>query len=150
VKAKTDSGATVNLAIRGNVTSLQMSNVTIATNQSATSTTVSFTVTGESGTTGYSIITIPKTAIPYGTTPVVFIDGQQATNQGYTQDPENFYVWYTTQFSTHQVTIQFAVPLTSQAASFGPVLAVGIIAPEIILAYAVIAASRLRRKPENT
>jgi hypothetical protein len=111
---------------------------------------VSFTVTGESGTTGYSIITIPKTAIPYGTTPVVFIDDQQATNQGYTQDAENFYVWYTTQFSTHQVTIQFAVPLTSHAASFGPVLAVGIIVPEIILAYAVIAVRRLKRKPENT
>jgi hypothetical protein len=30
---------------------------------------VSFTVTGESGTTGFSNITIPKSAVPYGTTP---------------------------------------------------------------------------------
>ena len=65
-----------------------MSNVTIATNQSAKTTTVSFTVTGESGTTGFGNITIPKSAVPYGTTPTIYIDGQPAQNQGYTQDSQ--------------------------------------------------------------
>ncbi len=150
VTATTDNGTTVNLLITGNVTSLQISNITIAISQSAKSTTVSFTLTGESGTTGYSNMTIPKIFVPNETTPVVFVDGQQATNQGYTQDLKNFYVWYTTQFSTHLVKIQFAVPLTSHATSFVIVIAVAITVPEITLIYAVIAVKRLRRKPENT
>jgi hypothetical protein len=150
VKAKIDNVATVNLAISGNVTSAQMSNATITTNHSANSTVVSIIVTGESGATGFSNLTIPKTAIPYGTNPVVFIDGQQAANQGYAQDPENFYVWYTTQFSTHLIKIQFTFHLPSQTSSLEPLFAVGIITPEIILVYTVIAVRRLRRRPENT
>jgi hypothetical protein len=150
VKAKTDNGATVNLAISGNVTSAQMSSVTLTTSQSANSTTLAMTVTGQSGTTGFSNITIPKTAIIYGTKPVVFIDDQQAANQGYTQDSENFYVWYTTNFSSHLMKIQFAGSLNAQTSSFVPLLVVGIITPEIVLVYTVIAVRRLRRRPENT
>jgi vacuolar-type H+-ATPase subunit I/STV1 len=30
-----------------------------------------------------------------------------AQNQGYTQDADNYYVWYTTHFSTHQIKIMF-------------------------------------------
>jgi hypothetical protein len=68
---------------------------------------VSFTVTGASGTTGFGNVTIPKSAVPYGTTPTIYIDGQPASNQGYTQDSNNYYVWYTTHFSTHQISIVF-------------------------------------------
>jgi hypothetical protein len=107
------------------------------------------TLTGQSDTTGFCNITIPKTAILYGTNPVVFIDNQQATNQGYTQDSQNFYVWYTTHFSTHLLKIQFVGSLVTQTSSFSPLLAVAIIAPEIVLIYTVIAVRRLRRKPEN-
>jgi hypothetical protein len=149
VSATTDSGATVELAIRGNITSSQISNATITSNQPATTTTVSFTITGPNATTGFSNMTIPKTAIQFGTTPVIYIDDQQALNQGYTQDANNYYIWYTTQFSTHQVKIQFVVPSTLQAISFGSVLAVGITVPEIILIYTVIAIKRLKRKPDN-
>jgi hypothetical protein len=84
-----------------------MSNVTIATNQSASTTTVSFTVTGESGTTGFGNITIPISAVPYGTAPTILIDGQPASNQGYIQDSSNYYVWYTTHFSIHEISIVF-------------------------------------------
>jgi hypothetical protein len=150
IKAKTDNGATVDLAIRGNVTSLQMSNVIIETSQFTNSTKISFTVKGENDATGFSIITIPKTIVPDGATPDVFIDDQLATNQGYTQDPENFYVWYTTQFSTHQLKILFTVPLLSQATSSLVVLAVAFIVPEFVLVYSVLAIRRLRRKPEST
>ena len=107
VPATTESGATVDLSISGNITSSQMSNVTIATDQSTASTTLSFTVTGESGTIGFGNITIPISAVTYGTTPTIYIDGQIAPNQGYTQDSNNYYVWYTTQFSTHQISIVF-------------------------------------------
>ncbi len=107
--AMTDAGSTVDLTISGNVTSTQISNVEISTNQSATSTTVSFAVTGEGGTIGFSNVTIPKSAVTYGTTPTIYIDGQPASNQGYTQDNNNYYVWYTTHFSIHQVSIVFTV-----------------------------------------
>ncbi len=150
VKAYTDSGATIDLAINGNVTSSQISNVTITTNHSPNSTMVSFTVTGESGTTGFSNMTIPKTVISYAKIPLVFIDDQQASYQGYTQDSNNFYVWYITQFSTHKVIIQFIFPSTSSAIPFGPVFAIVITVPEIILLFTVIAVRRLRRKPDNT
>jgi hypothetical protein len=107
VTATTDSGAAVTLAICGNVTCSQMSNVTINTAQSATTTKVSFTLTGTSGTTGFGNVTIPKSAVAYGMTPTIYIDNQPASNQGYTQDNNNYYVWYTTHFSTHQVSIVF-------------------------------------------
>jgi hypothetical protein len=93
-------------------------------------------------------MTIPTTAILYGTTPVIFIDGKQTLSQEYTQDSNNFYVWYTAHFSTHQITIRFAMPSSSQASSLG-LLAAGIAVPEIILIYAVIAIKHLKRKPEN-
>jgi hypothetical protein len=150
VQARTDNGTTINLTIAGNITRTQMSNITLTTNQSSATTTVTFTLTGKNDTTGYSNITIPKTLTLNGTTPTVFIDNQQATNQGYTQDIENFYVWYTTQFSTHQINIQFMKPITTQTASYVPALAIGLLVPEIVLVFTVMAVKRLKRKPENT
>ena len=97
----------VDIPLTGDITAAQMSNVIIATNQSASMTVLSFTVTGPSGTTGFSNMTIPKSFIPYGKVPVIFIDDQRAQNQGYTQDSYNYYVWYTTHFSIHQVSIEF-------------------------------------------
>jgi hypothetical protein len=123
VNATTGSGAIVELAISGNVTSAQMSNVTIATNQSASTTTVSLTVTVESGTTGFSNITIPISAVPYGTTPTIYVNGQSTSNQGYTQDTNNYYVWYTTQFNTQEVSIVFAtVPTSTPSPSLSPIV----------------------------
>jgi hypothetical protein len=45
--------------------------------------------------------------VAYGTTPTIYIDGQPASSQGYTQDSDNYYVWYTTHFSSNQVSIVF-------------------------------------------
>jgi outer membrane protein assembly factor BamB len=106
VSATTGNGGTVNLVLNGNITSSQMSNVTIAVNN-ATTTGLFFTVTGERGNLGFSNITIPKSLMPSETTPLIFIDGVPAQNQGYTQDTDNYYVWYTTHFSTHQISIMF-------------------------------------------
>ena len=148
--AKTDNGTTVNFGISGNITSSQMSNVTITTNQSALLISVTFTLTGQDGTTGFSNLTIPKNNVQYGITPEIFIDSQRASIQGYTQDAYNYYIWYSTQFSTHQVKIQFALPSAFQETSFTSMLAVGLTVPEIILIYTVIAVRRLKRKPDNT
>ena len=112
VPALTDNGKTVNLTLSGNITSTQMSNVTIAANN-ATTTGLFFTVTGESGTLGFSNITIPKSLVPPETTPLIFIDGLPTQSQGYTQDSDNYYVWYTTHFSTHQISIMFTSTTSS-------------------------------------
>jgi len=134
VLATTDNGTTVDIAISGNVTSSQMSNVTIATSQSAKTTTLSFTVTGESGTSSFGNITIPISAVPYGTTPTIYIDGQPVSSQGYTQDSNNYYAWYITQFSTHQISIVFTVkssipefPTWIVLPLFGPVILLSIV-----------------------
>ena len=81
--------------------------INITKDQSSSSYALYLTVSGQSGSTGFSNMTIPKNTIPTGATPAVYIDGQQAQNQGYTQDNQNYYVWFTTHFSTHQVKIEF-------------------------------------------
>jgi hypothetical protein len=144
VAATTDSSAIVDLAVCGNVTCSQMSNVTIATNQSATTTTISFTVTGESGTTGFGNVTIPKSALPFGTTPTIYIDGQAAQNQGYTQDANNYYVWYTTHFSTHQVSIVF----TTSSSSSLPLEAIYGVAATVVIG-AIVAVVLVLRKSKK-
>jgi hypothetical protein len=149
VLAATDSGGIIDFGISGNVTNSQMSNVTIGTNRFTATTTVSFAVTGKSGTTGFSNITISKSAVPYLGIPTIYVDNQSAQNQGYTQDTINYYLWYTTHFSTHRVTIQFQVHSKSPSTAMIPIMAVAITAPEIILMYTIIAVQRLRRKPEN-
>ena len=150
VLATIDGGVTVEIEIGGNITSLQISNAKITSNQQTNTTTLAFTLNGPNGTAGLGNMTIPKTAVPYGTIIVVYIDDLQATNQGYAQDSDNFYVWYTTEFSTHQMKIQFEVPSTMHASPFGPLFAIVVTIPEIILIYTVIAVKRLKRKPDNT
>ncbi len=82
-----------------------MSDVSLLTNQ--TTTKILFTVTGESGTFGFSNITIAKSRIPQATTPVIYVDNTIIPEQGYTQDANNYYVWYIVHFSTHQILIEF-------------------------------------------
>jgi nitrous oxidase accessory protein len=122
VLATTDNGSTIELTISGNITSSQMSNLVMATNQSESITTLSFTVTGQSGTAGLGNVTIPKNSITYGTKPTIFIDGQPASNQGYTQDSSNYYVWYITHFSSHQISIIFTMTISPSptASNSGP------------------------------
>jgi hypothetical protein len=149
IPATTDNGATVNLEISGNITSSQISNLTITTNQSTASTAIDFTITGEKGNSGLGIITIPKSAIPFGTDPVIYIDNELASNSGFMQDEGNFYVWFATEFSTHQMTIQFVLPPTAQASSVGSLLAIAIAVASIISIYTLIAIEHPRRRLKN-
>ena len=102
------NGMTEQFTIDGNITSTQISNAKIQVDQTAKTTTLSFTITGQAGTTGYGNITIPKSQVPIGTAPVISIDAKQVEDQGYTQDADNYYVWYTTHFSTHEVSVVFS------------------------------------------
>jgi peptidoglycan/xylan/chitin deacetylase (PgdA/CDA1 family) len=152
ILATTDTGETVDLTISENVTSSQMSNVEIASNLSKSTTTLSFTITGQSGTTGFGNVTIPKSAVTHGTTPTIYIDGQPAQNQGYTQDTNNYCVWYTTHFSTHEVSIVFiSTPNSTQSPSQSQslpqeVIYGAIVAVAIVAVLAVVFVSRKQGK----
>ncbi len=149
VRATMDGGTKVDLAVSGNMTSSQILNVRIATNEISALSSVSFTVVGENGTAGFCNMTIPISVVSNGQSPVVLIDGEKALNQGYVQDADNFYVWFTTSFSIHYVTTQFTLPLISSSISIVPMLAVGITVPEIVIIYIVLAIRRLRRTPDK-
>jgi hypothetical protein len=72
------------------------------------STTIAFSVNGNDGDVGSTTMTIPESAVPYGTTPVVYIDGALLEAQSFTQGAGNFQVWFSIpHFSTHEITIQF-------------------------------------------
>jgi len=97
--------AIVGFKMTGNITDSQISDVNWVTNQTATK--ISFAVTGESGTFGFSNITLAKSRIPQATTPVIYVDNIIVPEQGYTQDINNYYVWYIVHFSTHRIVIEF-------------------------------------------
>jgi len=139
VPATTSNGVTVDLGISGNITSSQISNVKIATNQSALTTTVSFILTGESGDTGFGNVTIPKSAVTYGTIPTIYIDDRLASNQGYTQDSNSYYVWSSTKFNSDEVKIIFTTPSPFSAPATHQSLLLSAI--YVVVAAAVIAAT---------
>jgi parallel beta-helix repeat protein len=109
IDASKDNAETATLTIKGNITAAQFSDITLTTNQSSSQIVLSFTLQGETGTSGYTNITIPKNQVPNGIAPIVYIDGQEAPNQSYTQDSQNYYVYFTVSFSTHQIDITFTI-----------------------------------------
>jgi len=139
------NGEKIDLQIKGNITDQQMLNIPTTSNQT-TETKFSFTINGPSGTVGFGNMTIPKSTIPLNSNPVVYIDGNQAPDQGNTQDANNYYVWFTMHFSTHQLTVQFAAPQTSQFGSPGLEYALIIPVAAIILVPTVIVVKRSKRK----
>lgn len=144
---KTSAGTTVNLEITGNLTKFQISNIVLTTTPASNLTILSFSVDGQSGTVGFSNITIPKSAVPTGTAPTIYIDNQPAQTQGYTQDSNNYYVWYTTHFSSHQISIIFNMlvspsPTASNSGSQGqsslPEVVYGLVAAVAVVIVVVI------------
>ena len=144
LSATADNGAAVNLNITGTIDASQMSNLKITSSQTTKTTTLSFTVTGQSGMSGFGIVTIPKSAVASGTTPTVSIDGAKIQNQFYTQDTNNYYVWYNTHFSTHEITIQFtdSTPTESSLAT-----SIVIVCAAVILAILLIGAFKMKKWP---
>jgi hypothetical protein len=124
IKAITENGTKINLSVAGNITSQQITNIQIAKNSSSKKITLSFNVNGTTGDEGTANFTIPKSAVDFGTTPKVFIDKQLATDQGYVQDESNYYVWFTTHFSTHEIEIVFSSSLSKA----GPQIIIYIVA----------------------
>ncbi len=144
VPATKDDGSIVNLEISGNITTSQISNLQINSNQTEQTTIVSFNVTGPSGTNGFSNMTIPKNTVPEGTTPTVYIDGEIAENQGYTEDNQNFYVWFITSFSQHRITIEFTGK--TNPAYEQPLLLYALAIFVVVVIAAVLVFSKRRQK----
>jgi outer membrane protein assembly factor BamB len=126
LQALTDKGQTVNLTIDGNLTSSQISNVYITSDN--VSSTIYLDATGASGNSGFSNITIARSLICNGTLPSVYIDDQIAETHGYVQDADNYYVWYITDFSTHHISIIFTRSSVSASTSAITPLTIAVIA----------------------
>jgi hypothetical protein len=143
IQAIRNDGLNVTLSLEGNITSQQITGTTISVNETAHKTTIGFTVTGIGGTLGFGNITVPKSVVPYGTTPTVDINNQKAQNQGYTQDADNYYVWYTTHFSRHYVSLVFSE--NPQNPNFS-LLTVAVLAVLVVPAFAFVIVLRMRKK----
>jgi hypothetical protein len=107
-----EEGAKINFSISGNMTSQQITNVSLTPNKSSETIAISFTLSGEQGDTGFGNFTIPKSVVDFATSPTIYIDGSIAVDQGYSQDESNYYVWFTTHFSSHDVSIVFSSPVS--------------------------------------
>jgi hypothetical protein len=143
IQAVNEYGSTVDIGIMGNVTATQITGSSITTNQTSATITVSFKITGQSGTTGFGNITIPKSSVQSGLTPILYIDNQVAQDQGYTQDADNYYVWYTAHFSTHQISITFSASAPTKLLPNSELISTLIIVTISVVTASVLAAGVL-------
>ena len=137
--------------MHGNMTSQQITNAKIIRNESASTTSILFNITGESGTVGSGNFTIPRSEITFGSIPTVYIDGVPAPDQGFSQEANNYYVWFTTHFSNHEVTIVFT-GASSEAAAAQSILSQKIIFGIAAVIVAIAATSTVfvvRRYKKN-
>jgi hypothetical protein len=150
VKATVENGATINLLMNGNITSQQITNAKIIENESASATTILFNITGENGTLGSGNFTIPKSQINFGSSPTLYIDGVPALDQGFSQDTDNYYVWFTTHFSNHEVSIVFTgasseVPAEQSILSQNAIYAVAAVIIAIATTSSVFVVKRYKK-----
>jgi len=107
--------------VSGNITASQYSNFLAHLDQNGKLASLTFTLTGPTGTDGTGTITIPKSLVAPGYTPELYISGQQVQIK-VTQDSTNFYITYTTHFSVHSAQLQFA-PLGSTTGGTSQIIA---------------------------
>jgi hypothetical protein len=90
-------GKNVTLTIKGNISTTQISNLYFETLEDQYNNThITFDIRGLNGSAGFVNMTIPKSALLGGTEPSVATNGGRPESQGFLQDEENFYVWFTT------------------------------------------------------
>ncbi|MHB8702284.1 MAG: hypothetical protein ACYC7D_14875 [Nitrososphaerales archaeon] len=109
------SGQTVPVTIYGNESGVEIANLQIFNANNTYS--VNFQISGTPSTVGFANVTIPKSAVPSGYTPTVYVDGVKALDQSFTEDQSNYYVYFTTHFSTHQILVSFASSVTTASTS---------------------------------
>ncbi len=119
-------------------------NATVATSSLRTTgnTVFSFTVT-EVGTLGVLNVTIPRSAVPSGSSVVVRIDGLRDDNPMITRDPSNYYVQFSLSYGTHSIELEFILPTPSYLLYF----ASGALAAGIVGVVFMIFKSRRQESP---
>jgi hypothetical protein len=135
-------GKEVTLTINGNVAADQISELWYANNAALyNNTDIAFTLASQNNTLEFMNMTIPKSALFDGTSPIITINGALAENSGYTQDNSNFYVWFTapTTFgpinrNNVQITFLLTPKLTTIGPSLGYLYTVGIAVVTILVA----------------
>ena len=138
------TGEKVDVTVNGNfsIGLATMSNSTAT--QSNSTTNIAFTISGDASENSFANITIPKSAVTFGKTPTIYVGNQKASNQGYVQDADNYYVWGTTHFNGGfygSLTITFS-NASSLEITVGPII-VGVI---IVVAGAILVLAYRRKK----
>ena len=137
IAAISTDGSVTHIVIYGSLDGADVSNATISADPSASQTTVTLTLTGQSSPDGFFNITIPKEAIKYGTTPTIYVNSQAAQNQGFTKDASNYYLWYTSYTQNYELSITFTGAPSTQiwvaiiVAVIATVLVIAIVIPKI-------------------
>jgi len=111
LQATFSDGSIVDLGVNG-ITAFAVTNATISTDQTAL-TTVSLSIIGQNSANNVDIITVPKTAVAYSVTPKIYVNNLVALDQGFSQDANNYYVWYKTVYSTYELSIVFTTNVSS-------------------------------------
>jgi hypothetical protein len=123
-KITSTSGENITLALTGNVSVSQITNFFFMNLPDwYNNTNIDFNLITLNGSTAFVNMTVPKNAILGGTEPVVAINGGLSRNNGFTQDNENFYVWFTAQsqwdnINRSQVSVGFLLAPNHKTISF--------------------------------
>ena len=131
----TTSGSTVALTLDGNITSANLSQVLLQNSNGVYG--VSFSISGIDGTVGEATLSIPKTDVPGGLVPSLFVNGNSTTVESFNQDGTSYYVTFSTTLASHtNVTIEFAhVVKFHLDVVIGIVLVVAALAAALVLAF---------------
>ena len=144
LQATLTNGSIVDLEING-ITALAVTNATFSTDPLAAKTTLVLTIIGQNTTNNVNAITVPKITVNYGATPKIYVNSQVALDQGFSQDANNYYVWYKTIFSNYELSIVFAANAPPDGYPLWIILSIVI----LVLSFTVTAVVFLKKRKGN-
>ena len=137
------SGTSSKLTLHGNITASNLSNIQLKNANGVYS--LSFDISGATGTTAHATLTIPKSIIPGGLAPSISVSGVQGNNESYTQDRNNYYLTLNVPItSATHVSIQF-----SHVVSFDLKLLILLVIILAVIASSLAIALRRPKKDYN-
>jgi hypothetical protein len=142
LKVTAADGKEVTLTINGNVAADQISELWYASNAALyNNTDIAFNLANRNSTVQFMNMTVPKSDVLGGTTPIVTINGVYVKDSGYSQDNANFYVWFTALANSGQLdksNVQITFLLTPKLTAIGPSLSflytVGLVVVSVLVA----------------
>jgi hypothetical protein len=144
LQASLDNGTIIFIGVNG-ITALAVTNAIIQTDQIAAQTTLSLNIIGQNSSSNVNAISVPKSAVAYGVSPKIYVNSQEALDQGFSQDANNYYVWYKTTFRNYELSIVFATN-ASQAEFPLAILALVVI---FIFSLSIAALVLSKKRKEN-